>query len=51
MSALPTKADIELSFGNVRLVPKADRATLFDHIVCDLAAKEVDRGRPAHPNC
>jgi hypothetical protein len=33
MSALPPKADIVWHRGNVRFVPKADIASLFDHLV------------------
>jgi hypothetical protein len=33
MSALPPKADIARHGGNVRFVPKADIASLLDHLV------------------
>ena len=33
MSALPPKADIAQHGGNVRFVPKADMAQVFDHLV------------------
>ena len=34
MSALPPKADIDPQPANVRFVPIADMAHLFDHLVC-----------------
>ena len=33
MSALPSKADIDRRFGNVRFVPMADIAVSLDHFV------------------
>jgi hypothetical protein len=33
MSALPPKADIDGARWNVRFVPKADMAQVFDHLV------------------
>jgi hypothetical protein len=43
MSALPPKADIDHDGGNVRFVPKADIAALFDHFVGATKQREWNR--------